>query len=136
MKFGLYQEGLISITKKGKSGAQEIERIMKTLRTTPPTILNNLFITDIIDYSNLKHLKTKSKKIISLDSPESNVLQFITENGSKISIRPSGTEPKIKIYFSVHSSLKSRSELKERKDKLNSQISKLSTSLIKHCQIT
>jgi len=136
MKFGLYQEGLISITKKGKSGAQEIERIMKTLRTTPPTILNNLFITDIIDYSNLKHLKTKSKKIISLDSPESNVLQFITENGSKISIRPSGTEPKIKIYFSVHSSLKSRSELKERKDKLNSQISKLSTSLIKHFQIT
>ena len=132
MEFGLYQEGLISITKKGKSGAQEIERIMKTLRTTPPTILNNLFITDIIDYSNLTHLKTKSKKIVSIDSPKSNVLQFITENASKISIRPSGTEPKIKIYFSVHSSLKSRSELKKRKDKLNSQISKLSTSLLKH----
>ncbi len=132
MEFGLYQEGLISITKKGKSGALEIERIMKTLRTTPPTILNNFFITDIIDYANLTHLKTKSKKIISIDSPQSNVLQFITENGSKISIRPSGTEPKIKIYFSVHSSLKSRSELKARKDKLNSQISKLSTSLLKH----
>ena len=132
MEFGLYQEGLISITKKGKLGAQEIERIMKTLRTTPPTILNNFFITDIIDYANLTHLKTKSKKIISIDSPQSNVLQFITENGSKISIRPSGTEPKIKIYFSVHSSLKSRSELKARKDKLNSHISKLSTSLLKH----
>ena len=131
MEFGLYQEGLISITKKGKSGTKEIEQIMKTLRETPPIILNNLLITDIIDYSNLTHLETKSKNIISLDSRRSNVLQFITENGSKISIRPSGTEPKIKIYFSVHSTLKSRSELKEKKDKLISQISKLSTSLLK-----
>ena len=131
MEFGLYQEGLISITKKGKSGTKEIEQIMKTLRETPPIILNNLLITDIIDYSNLTHLETKSKIIISLDSRRSNVLQFITENGSKISIRPSGTEPKIKIYFSAHSTLKSRSELKEEKDKLISQISKLSTSLLK-----
>ena len=132
MEFGLYQEGLISITKKGKSGAQEIERIMKTLRETPPTTLNNFFITDIIDYLKLTHLKTKSKNIISIDSPKSNVLQFITENGFKISIRPSGTEPKIKIYFSVHCSLKNRNELKKRKDKLNYQISKLSTSLLNH----
>ena len=132
MEFGLYQEGLISITKKGKSGAQEIERIMKTLRETPPTILNNFFITDIIDYLKLTHLKTKSKNIISIDSPKSNVLQFITENGFKISIRPSGTEPKIKIYFSVHCSLKNRNELKKIKDKLNYQISKLSTSLLNH----
>ncbi len=132
MEFGLYQEGLISITKKGKSGAQEIERIMKTLRETPPTTLNNFFITDIIDYLKLTHLKTKSKNIISIDSPKSNVLQFITENGFKISIRPSGTEPKIKIYFSVHCSLKNRNELKKSKDKLNYQISKLSTSLLNH----
>ena len=132
MEFGLYQEELISITKKGKSGAQEIKRIMKTIREKPPTILNNFFITDIIDYSNLTHLKTKSKNIISIDSPQSNVLQFITENGYKISIRPSGTEPKIKIYFSVHCSLKNRSELKKKKDKLNYQISKLSTSLLKY----
>ena len=132
MEFGLYQEGLISITKKGKSGGQEIKRIMKTLRETPPTILNNFFITDIIDYSNLTHLKTKSKNIISIDSPKSNVLQFKTENGFKISIRPSGTEPKIKIYFSAHCSLKKRSELKKKQDKLNYEISKLSTSLLKH----
>lgn len=132
MEFGLYQEGLISITKKGKSGGQEIKRIMKTLRETPPTILNNFFITDIMDYSNLTHLKTKSKNIISIDSPKSNVLQFKTENGFKISIRPSGTEPKIKIYFSAHCSLKKRSELKKKQDKLNYEISKLSTSLLKH----
>ena len=132
MEFGLYREGLISITKKGKAGAQEIQEIMKTLRNTPPIFLNDFLVTDIIDYSNLTHLETKTKKILPLDSHKSNVLQFITEDGSRISIRPSGTEPKIKIYFSVYSSLQSKSELKEKKDQLDTQISKLSKSLLKH----
>ncbi|MAJ51676.1 MAG: phosphoglucomutase [Flammeovirgaceae bacterium] len=130
MEFGFYQEGLISIIKKGKAGAQEIKQIMKILRKTPPKFLNNLLVTDIIDYSNLTHFKTKTKNIISIDSPNSNVLQFIIEDGSKISIRPSGTEPKIKIYFSVHCLLKNKSELKEKKDQLDSKISKLSKSLL------
>jgi len=132
MEFGLYREGLISITKKGKAGAQEIQEIMKTLRNTPPIFLNDFLVTDIIDYSNLTHLETKTKQILPLDSHKSNILQFITENGSRISIRPSGTEPKIKIYFSVYSSLQSKSELKEKKGQLDSQISKLSKSLLKH----
>lgn len=132
MEFGLYREGLISITKKGKAGAQEIQEIMKTLRNTPPIFLNDFLVTDIIDYSNLTHLETKTKQILPLDSHKSNVLQFITEDGSRISIRPSGTEPKIKIYFSVYSSLQSKSELKEKKGQLDSQISKLSKSLLKH----
>ena len=132
MEFGLYREGLISITKKGKAGAQEIQEIMKTLRNTPPIFLNDFLVTDIIDYSNLTHLETKTKQILPLDSHKSNILQFITEDGSRISIRPSGTEPKIKIYFSVYSSLQSKSELKEKKGQLDSQISKLSKSLLKH----
>ena len=132
MEFGLYQEGLISITKKGKTGAHEIQEIMKTLRNTPPIFLNDLRVTDIIDYSNLTHLETKTKKTIPLDSHKSNVLQFITEDGSRISIRPSGTEPKIKIYFSVHSKLKKESELIEKKGQLDTRISKLSESLLKH----
>jgi len=132
MEFGLYREGLISITKKGKAGAQEIQEIMKTLRNTPPIFLNDFLVTDIIDYSNLTHLETKTKQILPLDSHKSNILQFITEDGSRISIRPSGTEPKIKIYFSVYSSLQSKSELKEKKWQLDSQISKLSKSLLKH----
>jgi phosphoglucomutase len=105
---------------------------MKTLRNTPPIFLNDILVTDIIDYSNLTHLQTKTKIILPLDSHKSNVLQFITEDGSRISIRPSGTEPKIKIYFSVYSSLKSKSELKEKKDQLDTLISKLSKSLLKH----
>ena len=132
MEFGLYREGLISITKKGKAGAQEIQEIMKTLRNTPPIFLNDFLVTDIIDYSNLTHLETKTKQILPLNSHKSNILQFITEDGSRISIRPSGTEPKIKIYFSVYSSLQSKSELKEKKWQLDSQISKLSKSLLKH----
>ncbi|OUT98941.1 MAG: phosphoglucomutase [Flammeovirgaceae bacterium TMED32] len=132
IKFGLYHEGLISITKKGKAGALEIHEIMNKLRNNPPIFLNDFLVTEIIDYSNLTRLETKTKKILSLDSHKSNVLQFITEDGSRISIRPSGTEPKIKIYFSVHSSLQRKSELKEKKDQLDTQISKLSKSLLKH----
>ncbi|MDA7854793.1 phospho-sugar mutase [Cyclobacteriaceae bacterium] len=132
IKFGLYHEGLISITKKGKAGALEIQEIMNKLRNNPPIFLNNFLVTEIIDYSNLTHLETKTKKILPLDSHKSNVLQFITEDGSRVSIRPSGTEPKIKIYFSVHSSLQRKSELKEKKDQLDTQISKLSKSLLKH----
>ena len=132
IKFGLYHEGLISITKKGKAGALEIQEIMNKLRNNPPIFLNDFLVTEIIDYSNLTHLETKTKKILPLDSHKSNVLQFITEDGSRISIRPSGTEPKIKIYFSVHSSLQSKSQLKEKKDQLDTQISKLSKSLLKH----
>ena len=132
IKFGLYHEGLISITKKGKAGALEIQEIMNKLRNNPPIFLNDFLVTEIIDYSNLTHLETKTKKILPLDSHKSNVLQFITEDGSRVSIRPSGTEPKIKIYFSVHSSLQSKSQLKEKKDQLDTQISKLSKSLLKH----
>ena len=132
IKFGLYHEGLISITKKGKAGALEIQEIMNKLRNNPPIFLNDFLVTEIIDYSNLTHLETKTKKILPLDSHKSNVLQFITEDGSRVSIRPSGTEPKIKIYFSVHSSLQRKSELKEKKDQLDTQISKLSKSLLKH----
>ena len=132
IKFGLYHEELISIAKKGKAGALEIQEIMNKLRNNPPIFLNDFLVTEIIDYSNLTHLETKTKKILPLDSHKSNVLQFITEDGSRISIRPSGTEPKIKIYFSVHSSLQSKSQLKEKKDQLDTQISKLSKSLLKH----
>ena len=101
IKFGLCHEGLISITKKGKAGTLEIQEIMNKLRNNPPIFLNDFLVTEIIDYSNLTHLETKTKKILPLDSHESNVLQFITEDRSRISIRPSGTEPKIKIYFSL-----------------------------------
>ena len=100
-KYGLFLEGLKSITKKGKSGAEEIKAMMERFRSTPPESLGGEKITKVKDYlsSIQKDLKTGGESAIDL--PKSNVLQFFTENGSKISVRPSGTEPKIKFYFSV-----------------------------------
>ena len=100
-KYGLYHESLKSITKKGMQGATEIQEMMKIFRSNPPEKLADSAIMVINDYQ--KGIKTylADGATEKLDFPESNVLQFITEDESKISIRPSGTEPKIKFYFSV-----------------------------------
>ena len=95
------------MVRKGKSGAEEIQKMMEDLRQNPPVKLND---TDVIirhDYLTQKsfNLRTNSEEEIML--PKSNVLQFILEDGSKISVRPSGTEPKIKFYFSVNKPLPS-----------------------------
>lgn len=106
-EFGLFQESLKSITKKGKSGAEEISEMMVKLRNTPPTTLAGSPVVKVIDYkgSTEKNIKTGTSRAI--DFPSSNVLQFITEDETKVSIRPSGTEPKIKFYFSVKKELES-----------------------------
>lgn len=105
LQFGLYREYLHSLTKKGKSGLEEIQKMMRELRSNPPLSIGGEKVTKIIDY-----LEGKEKDLISgdqkpIDFPESNVLQFFTEGGSKISARPSGTEPKIKFYFSIKGQL-------------------------------
>ncbi len=98
---GLYLEGLKSVTKKGKTGAEEIKAMMERFRSTPPSTLGGEKVTILKDYqaSISRNLETGDEETIDL--PKSNVLQFFTEKGSKISVRPSGTEPKIKFYFSV-----------------------------------
>lgn len=105
--FGFYKEKLISIVKKGMAGAQEIEKMMVQLRENPPTRIAGADLVKSIDYaaSVEKDLINGTEKII--DFPKSNVLQFFTSDGSKISARPSGTEPKIKFYFSVNDTLDS-----------------------------
>lgn len=102
MKYGLYEESMISITKKGKSGAEEIKEMMRKYRSDPPQFLGGSPIVTIKDYLHSKefHYNTGVKKFIPL--PVSDVLQFITEDGSIVSARPSGTEPKIKFYCSVN----------------------------------
>lgn len=106
-EFGMFQESLKSITKKGKSGAEEINKMMVSYRETPPKSLAGSEVVTLIDYKSAESKDLKSGKISKIDFPSSNVLQFITEDGSKISIRPSGTEPKIKFYFSVNKNLES-----------------------------
>lgn len=100
-EFGQYQERLISITKKGRSGAQEIADMMTALRNDPPKTLAESPVVIAIDHNNSTQTDLRTGATSSTALPASNVLQFITEAGDKVSARPSGTEPKIKFYFSV-----------------------------------
>ena len=100
-EFGLYKEKLVSLTKKGISGTEEIKAMMARFRTTPPTEIGGEKVVEVRDYKTLEAKDLLSGKTTPIDLPKSDVLQFFTENGSKISIRPSGTEPKIKFYFSM-----------------------------------
>ncbi len=124
-KFGFYKESLISITKKGKSGAEEIQEMMKNLRENPPFELGGSKVVKLIDYQSGVEkdlIKVKEKKI---DFPSSNVLQFLTEDGSKISARPSGTEPKIKFYFSVKGKLNDPAEFDATLEAMDKKINKI-----------
>lgn len=127
VEFGFFKENLISITKKGKAGAEEIEAMMESYRSTPPTTINGSKLVTIKDYGNQveKNLITGESKAIDL--PKSNVLQFITEDGSKISARPSGTEPKIKFYFGVKAELQNKSDY----DKVNLELDAKIEAIIK-----
>lgn len=109
-KYGLYREHLISITKKGKSGAEEIAEMMKNLRAQPPVELGGSPVTKLIDYQLSKEVHLPSNEEATIDFPKSNVLQFVTADGSKISARPSGTEPKIKFYFGTRTDLASKND--------------------------
>ena len=100
-EFGLYKEKLVSLTKKGISGTEEIKAMMAKFRNTPPTEIVGEKVVEIRDYKTLEAKDLLTGKVTQIDLPKSDVLQFFTETGSKISIRPSGTEPKIKFYFSM-----------------------------------
>ncbi len=101
--YGFYHESLKSITKKGIKGAEEIKEMMHQYRSNPPSTLSGSKVSKVIDYQEqiVKNITDGSSEQITL--PKSNVLQFLTEDGTKVSVRPSGTEPKIKFYFSVKS---------------------------------
>jgi phosphoglucomutase len=105
VQYGFYKETLISITKKGMNGQKEIADMMEGYRKNPPKSIHDSAVVKLLDYDlqSGKNLQTGESWEIKL--PKSNVLQFILENGSKISARPSGTEPKIKFYFSVNTTL-------------------------------
>ena len=105
VQYGLYKENLVSITKKGMNGAKEIADMMEGYRSNPPKTIDGVAVAALLDYELQvgKNLQTGESYPINL--PKSNVLQFLLNDGTKISARPSGTEPKIKFYFSVNSKL-------------------------------
>lgn len=104
-QFGFYKESLISVTKKGKDGAEQIQKLMADFRTNPPKEMNGSEVVKIVDVKNSTVTDPKSGQVEKLDMDKSNVMQFYLADGSKISARPSGTEPKIKYYFSVNGNL-------------------------------
>ncbi len=124
-EFGFYKEKLLSVTKKGKSGAEEIQKMMENFRSNPPAKINNSPVVLIKDYLTQKETDLKTKKEKEIQLPKSNVLQYITADGTKISMRPSGTEPKIKFYFSAKDELKNRDEFDAVNKKLDDKLDRI-----------
>ena len=129
IQYGFYYENLISITKKGMNGQAEIAKMMEDYRQSPPTIIDGEAVTTLLDYELQigKNLETGETWKIQL--PKSNVLQFVTANGTKISARPSGTEPKIKFYFSVNTKLKDKSSFDHTYQMLQDKIKAIISSM-------
>jgi phosphoglucomutase len=128
-QYGYYRESLISITKPGKSGAEEIQQIMRNLRQNPPESFAGSRVIKINDYQSSESKNIISQETEAIDLPKSNVLQFFTEDGSKVSARPSGTEPKIKFYISVRDQLDSGSDYATVTDKLETRINHIKQDL-------
>jgi phosphoglucomutase len=129
IEYGFYKEELISLTKKGKKGAEEIKAIMEKLRYQPPTEIAGFKIKTIRDYLMQTEKDMKSGRVNSIDFPASNVLQFITEEGYIISARPSGTEPKIKFYISVNGKLDSPENYRFREKELDQLVDRINKGL-------
>ncbi|WP_333863647.1 phospho-sugar mutase [Chitinophaga sp.] len=125
LRYGFYKESLISITKKGMKGAEEIAEMMTRYRENPPAVINGSKVVKIFDYEQqfVTTLATGEKE--KLDLPKSNVLQFLLEDGSRISARPSGTEPKIKFYFSVHETLDSVADVERVEQALDAKVTNI-----------
>ena len=129
VKYGFYYEKLISITKTGMNGSKEIAEMMQPYRDNPPKEIAGSPVKELLDYQVQVKKDLISGASQKIELPKSNVLQFITEDGSKISARPSGTEPKIKFYFSVNSQLPGISEFDATQKKLEQKIDAIISSM-------
>jgi len=133
-KFGFYYEGLISLTKKGKSGAEEIQQMMADFRANPPKEIAGSAVVRVDDYKSLQRTDLKTGETTAIEAGKmgieaSNVLQFFTADGTKVSARPSGTEPKIKFYVSVNEPLNSKDEFDAVYAQLKQKVNSVMTDL-------
>ncbi len=129
-RFGFYQEHMISITKKGKDGVEQISKIMGKLRATPPQTLAGSPIVLVHDYQSSESIDMVSDLKYEINLPKSNVLQFISSDNSIVSVRPSGTEPKIKFYFGVKGELPSTDRFDECDRMLKKRIEELTSQMV------
>jgi phosphoglucomutase len=125
VQYGFYKESLVSITKKGMNGAAEIAAMMEEYRKNPPATIDGVAVKELLDYELQTGKNLADGSSWKIELPKSNVLQFVLEDGSKISARPSGTEPKIKFYFSVNTKLNSAAEFDEKDKQLDDKINRI-----------
>jgi phosphoglucomutase len=125
LQYGLYKENLVSITKKGMNGAKEIADMMEGYRNNPPKTIDGGAVTELLDYELQVGKNLQTSKSWKIELPKSNVLQFVLADGTKISARPSGTEPKIKFYFSVNTKLNNAAEFDAKEKELDDKIARI-----------
>ncbi len=129
VKYGFYRESLVSVVRKGKEGAEEIQRMMVDFRENPPKELAGSEVLTVRDYKSLEEINLRSGVRTPIDQDSSNVLQWITADGSIISVRPSGTEPKIKFYFGVKEPLPAVEQYDEVLAALDAKIEQIKADL-------
>lgn len=130
LKYGLYQERGISVVRKGKSGAEEIEAMMKNFRENPMKTLGGSPVVEILDYARLEGRWLDKNETFQLEMPAtSNVLQYKTEDGTKVSIRPSGTEPKIKFYIGVRAKFDKMEDFEDTRKKAIEKVDSIAKEL-------
>lgn len=128
-EFGFYKEGLLSVVRKGKSGAEEIQQMMKDYRTNPPKQIDGSPVVRIRDIKTLEDKDLTTGKVEKINLPSSNVLQFFTADGNKVTVRPSGTEPKIKFYFGVKENLSKKEYFDQTNANLDAKIEAIKKSM-------
>lgn len=129
VQYGFFRESLVSIVRKGKEGVEEIAQMMSNYRNNPPTEIGGSSVVTIKDYQKGEAIDVASGTTTPIDMERSNVLQFLTADSTTVSVRPSGTEPKIKFYFSVHTPLSSVDQYAETEKKLDEKIESIKNEL-------
>ena len=129
VEFGFYKEHLMNLTRKGQQGEQEIKAMMTKFRNHPPAEIAGSRVVRLLDYKLLEDHDLISGKRTKLDFPVSDVLQFYLDDGTKVSVRPSGTEPKIKFYIAVKTDLPSRDQFAKKNEELEARITAITRYL-------
>ncbi len=129
VEYGFYKESLLSITKKGMNGAAEIAKMMEEDRANPPQKFDGIAVKELLDYELQVGKNLLTGETWKINLPKSNVLQFLLTDGSKISARPSGTEPKIKYYFSVNTKLADVKDFDAKEKELDAKIARIEKEL-------
>jgi phosphoglucomutase len=130
VEFGFYKEHLMNLTKKGQQGEQEIKAMMEKFRNNPPKVIVGSLVVRLLDYQSLEETDLTTGKKTKLEFPVSDVLQFYLQDGTKVSVRPSGTEPKIKFYISVKTSIKSKELFEQTNKELDKRIKAIENYLL------